>query len=64
MSVHHDGRMLRLSMAMGEALPLRELVRTVAAGLGIKEKVQTVFKTAIWEANMGCLTLANLEPGQ
>ena len=53
-----------LSMAMREVLPLRELVRTVATGLGIEEKVQTLFKTTIWEDNMGCLTLANLEPGQ
>ena len=53
-----------LSIAMREVLPLRALVRTVAAGLKIDSDVQTNFKVTVWEDNMGCLTLANLDPGQ
>jgi hypothetical protein len=53
-----------LSIAMREVLPLRQLVKTVARGLGIDETVVTNFKTTVWEDNVGCLTLANLDPGQ
>jgi hypothetical protein len=53
-----------LSIAMREVLPLRALVRTVAKGVGINDKVHTDFKVLIWEDNNGCLTLANLDPGQ
>jgi hypothetical protein len=53
-----------LSIAMREVLPLRSLIRTVARGVGIDEKVITHFRVTIWEDNNGCLTLANLDPGQ
>ena len=53
-----------LSMAMREVLPLRELTKTVAAGLGISDSVNTGFKVTCWEDNSACTTLANLEPGQ
>ena len=53
-----------LSIAMREVLPLRSLVQTVAEGLKINTQVQTDFKVTIWEDNNGCLTLANLDPGQ
>ena len=53
-----------LSMAMREVLPLRELTKTVAAGLGISDSVNTGFKVTCWEDNSACATLANLEPGQ
>jgi len=53
-----------LSIAMREVLPLRDLVKTVAQGINIDDKVQTDFKVTIWEDNNGCLTLANLDPGQ
>ena len=53
-----------LSIAMREVLPLRELVRTVADGVGIRNEVLTHFKVTVWEDNTGALTLANLDPGQ
>ena len=53
-----------LSMAMREVLPLRELVKVVARGLHIDDTLHTAFQVTIWEDNMGCLTLANLDPGQ
>jgi hypothetical protein len=53
-----------LSIAMREVLPLQELVKTVALGIKIDDKVQTDFKITVWEDNNGCLTLANLDPGQ
>ena len=53
-----------LSIAMREVLPLRDLVRTVSKGVGIKDEVFTTFKVSVWEDNNGCLTLANLDPGQ
>ena len=37
---------------------------TVADGCGIKPECLTVFRTTVWEDNMGALTLANLDPGQ
>jgi hypothetical protein len=36
----------------------------VAKGLGIDDHVHTDFKVTVWEDNNGCLTLANLDPGQ
>lgn len=53
-----------LSIAMREVLPLRNLVRAVAQGLKIDDNVLTQFKASVWEDNNGCLTLANLDPGQ
>lgn len=53
-----------LSIAMREVLPLRALVKTVAKGMGINPNVVTDFKVSVWEDNNGCLTLANLDPGQ
>ena len=53
-----------LSTAMREVLPLRDLVRVVAEGCGIRSDCLTTFKTTVWEDNMGALTLANLDPGQ
>jgi hypothetical protein len=53
-----------LSIAMREVLPLQELVQMVARGIEINDKVQTNFKVTVWEANNGCLTLANLDPYQ
>jgi hypothetical protein len=53
-----------LSIAMQEVLPLRELVWTVADGVGIRNEVLTHFKVTVWEDNTGALTLANLDPGQ
>ena len=53
-----------LSIAMREVLPLRDLIKTVAKGLGIDDHVRTDFRVTVWEDNNGCLTLANLDPGQ
>ena len=53
-----------LSTAMREVLPLRELVKTVARGLGLDTDSTTKFRTTVWEDNVGALTLANLDPGQ
>jgi hypothetical protein len=53
-----------LSIAMREVLPLRELVQMEACGIDIDHKVQADFKIMVWEDNNGCLTLANLDPGQ
>ena len=53
-----------LSTAMREVLPLRALVRTVAAGCGINTRCLTTFRTAVWEDNAGAWTSANLDPGQ
>ena len=53
-----------LSHCMREVLPLRELTKGVARGLGIVDDIVTDFKTTVWEDNNGALSLANLEPGQ
>jgi hypothetical protein len=53
-----------LSEAMQEALPLRTLVNTVGAGLGMDPGSLTQFKTVAWEDNSRALSLANLEPAQ
>ena len=53
-----------LSTCMREVLPLRELTKGVARGLGIGDDVFTEFNTTVWEDNNGALSLANLEPGQ
>jgi hypothetical protein len=53
-----------LFIAMRKVLPLQELVKMVACGIEINDKVQTDFKVTVWEDNNGCLTLANLDPGQ
>jgi hypothetical protein len=50
--------------ALREVLPLQELVKMVACGIEINDKVQTDFKVTVWEDNNGCLTLANLDPRQ
>ena len=51
------------SMAMREALPLRDLTKAIAEGCGLNTALKTTFKTTVWEDNMGALTLANLDPG-
>jgi hypothetical protein len=53
-----------LSMAMREVLPLREIIKEVARGFGVKDDCLSTFKCTVWEDNNGCLTLANLDPGQ
>ena len=53
-----------LSTCMREVLPLRELVKTVAQGLGLDESCYTQFQTTVHEDNDGCRTLCNLDPGQ
>jgi len=53
-----------LSSAMRDLLPMRAVVSTVAKAVGIEESILTSFKTTVHEDNMGCLTLANLEPGR
>ena len=53
-----------LSTCMREVLPIRELIRTVAKGVGLNEKCATTFKTTVWEDNNGALSLANMAPGQ
>ena len=53
-----------LSMAMRDLLPLRTVFQTVVKGLDLSEDVTSTFKTTVWEDNMGCLKLANLQPGQ
>ena len=49
---------------MREVLPLRELTKGIAKGLGIGDDCLTEFNTTVWEDNNGALSLANLEPGQ
>ncbi len=53
-----------LSDSMKEVLPLLEVTKAVAHGLGVDDLLVTEFRTTIWEDNMGALTLAQLEPGQ
>ena len=53
-----------LSTCMREVLPLRDLTKGIAKGLGIGEDCLTEFNTTVWEDNNGALSLANLEPGQ
>jgi hypothetical protein len=53
-----------LSTAMRSVLPFRETVKAVAQGVGLKDEHLTIFKTTVWEDNIGCLTLANMEPGR
>ena len=53
-----------LSTAMRDVLPLRDLAKGVAKGMGILQDCLTDFKTTMWEDNNGALSLANLKPGQ
>ena len=53
-----------LSVAMKSVLPLLDLLKTVARGVGMTEDQRTKFKTTVWEDNNGALTLANMEPGR
>jgi len=53
-----------LSSAMRDLLPMRTVVSTVAKAVGIDEQVLASFRTTVHEDNMGCMTLANLEPGR
>ena len=53
-----------LSMAMREVLPLRGLIKEVARELGVGDDCLSTFKCTVYEDNNGCLTLANLDPGQ
>ena len=53
-----------LSIAMREVLPLRDLADALTDGMKLKHDLKTEFKVTVWEDNMGCLTLANLDPGQ
>ena len=53
-----------LSVAMKSVLPLLELLKTVARGVGMTEDQSTKFRTTVWEDNNGALTLANMEPGR
>jgi hypothetical protein len=53
-----------LSNAMKEVLPLRDLAKEVAKGMGISEECLTTFKATVWEDNSGALALAQLDPGQ
>ena len=53
-----------LSKVMREVIPLRELIKVVLPHCGFEQHHVTKFKTTVWEDNNGCITLANLEPGQ
>jgi hypothetical protein len=53
-----------LSTAMREVIPLRNLIKEVAKGLGINELCNTQFQCTAHEDNTACETLANLEPGR
>ena len=48
-----------LSTCMREVLPMRELIQTVAKGVGLNEKCATTFKTTVWEDNNGALALVS-----
>jgi hypothetical protein len=50
-------------LAMKELLPLRNLITAFGTGFGLDRMVNTVFKCTAHEDNIGCETLANLEPG-
>lgn len=52
-----------LSSSMKEVLPLQALIKAIAVKVDLPE-VSTVFRTTVWEDNIGCETLANLDPGQ
>lgn len=53
-----------LSTAMKSVIPFQETVRALAKAINLNSGQITTFKTTIWEDNVGCMTLANLEPGQ
>jgi hypothetical protein len=53
-----------LSLCMRDLLPFKRLFLAVSRGVGLGDKVETTFKTTVWEDNSGALTLANLEPGR
>ena len=53
-----------LSMAMRNVLPLKHLVKEIAAAIGLPNDQATDFVTTVHEDNNGALKLANMEPGQ
>jgi hypothetical protein len=53
-----------LSITMREVLPFKALVEAVATVVSFAALDVTTFCTAVWEDNVGALTLAILEPGR
>ena len=52
-----------LSMCMRDLIPMIELVKCMAEGVGLPQDQVTRIKTTVWEDNIGALTLANLDAG-
>ena len=52
-----------LSSSMREVLPLQALFKAIATQVDLPS-VSATFRTTVWEDNIGCETLANLDPGQ
>jgi hypothetical protein len=59
-----ESEYMALSDALKFVIPIQNLVNTVAEGMGLEPERLTMFKTTIWEDNMGAMTLAKLEPGR
>ena len=53
-----------LSMAMRSILPLLAVLKVDGTGVGMSNELITMlFKTTVWEDDVGALTLANMELG-
>ena len=56
-----EAEYVALSMMMKELLPLRELIIEVCKNVGLTRKELTSIHNTVWEDNVGCFILANLE---
>jgi hypothetical protein len=59
-----ESECVALSEALKFVSPIQNLVQTVAKGVGSPPERLAAFKTAVWEDNVGALTLGKLEPGR
>jgi hypothetical protein len=54
-----------LSMAIGDLLPLKNLLKEIMGKIGFEGSAIANFRTNLWEDNnIGALRLARLEPGR
>ncbi|GFH50753.1 hypothetical protein CTEN210_07229 [Chaetoceros tenuissimus] len=56
-----ESEYIALSTACKELIPIRNIASEIAEACGVASKDVSSMHTTIWEDNVGCLTLANLE---
>ena len=59
-----ESEYVALSLSMKSVLPYIRTLRTISRGIGISIDDKSLFRTTLWEDNMGALTLAKMAPGR